>query len=108
MQTVNIHEAKTHLSRLLEAVEHGEEIIIARAGQPIATLSAYKPPRNKIAPPGSMAGQIWMADDFNDSMDDLFDVLKDDDWGDSSQPSALLAKTTPVPKKATKSGSSRK
>ena len=80
MQTVNIHEAKTHLSRLLEAVENGEEIIIARAGQPIAALTAYKPPRNKIAPPGSLAGMgFWMADDFNDPIDDLFDVLKDDD-----------------------------
>ena len=79
MQTVNIHEAKTHLSRLLEAVENGEEIVIARAGEPIATLSAYKPPRKRIAPPGSLAGMgFWMADDFNEPINDLFDVLKDD------------------------------
>ena len=79
MQTVNIHEAKTHLSRLLEAVENGEEIVIARAGEPIATLSAYKPPRKRIAAPGSLAGMgFWMADDFNEPIDDLFDVLKDD------------------------------
>lgn len=79
MQTVNIHEAKTNLSRLLEAVERGEEIVIARAGHPIATLIAYKPPRRKIAPPGSMEGQgFWMADDFDDPIDDLFDVLKED------------------------------
>ena len=79
MQTVNIHEAKTHLSRLLEAVENGEEVVIARAGEPIATLSAYKPPRKRIAPPGSLAGAgFWMADDFNEPIDDLFDVLKDD------------------------------
>ena len=57
MQTVNIHEAKTNLSRLLEVVERGEDIVIARAGHPIATLTAYKPPRRKIAPPGSMEGQ---------------------------------------------------
>lgn len=79
MQTVNIHEAKIHLSRLLEAVERGEEIIIARAGQPVATLSAYQPPRRKIAPPGSMEGQgWWMADDFNEPMDDDFDCLKEE------------------------------
>jgi len=96
MQTVNIHEAKTHLSRLLEAVEKGEDIIIARAGQPIATLTAYKPPRNKIAPPGSMKGQIWMADDFDAPLDDLFDVLKDDDWGDGSQASALMPAAKPA------------
>ena len=79
MQTVNIHEAKTHLSRLLEAVENGEEVVIARAGEPIATLSAYKPPRKRIAPPGSLAGMgFWMTDDFNEPIDELFDVLKDD------------------------------
>ena len=79
MQTVNIHEAKTHLSRLLEAVENGEEIVIARAGEPIATLSAYKPPRTRIAPPGEPRGMgFWMTDDFNELIDELFDVLKDD------------------------------
>lgn len=78
MQIVNIHKAKPNLSRLLEAVERGEEVIIARAGQPIATLTAYKPPRRKIAPPGSMEGQIWMSDDFDEPLDDLFDCLKDD------------------------------
>ena len=76
MQTVNIHEAKTHLSRLLEAVERGEEVVIARAGQPIATLVAYKPPHRRIAPPGGMEGEIWMADDFDEPIDDLFDCLK--------------------------------
>ena len=39
--TVNTHEAKTHLSRLLKRVEDGEEILIARAGKPIARLTAY-------------------------------------------------------------------
>jgi prevent-host-death family protein len=77
MQTVNIHEAKTHLSRLLEAVENGEEVVIARAGKPVATLIAYKPPRKKIAPPGGMAGEIWMAEDFDAPLDDLFNCLKD-------------------------------
>lgn len=83
MQTVvNIHEAKTHLSRLLEAVERGEEVVIARAGQPIATLATYRPPRRKIAPPGGMEGEIWMADDFDEPVNDLFDCLK----GDESEP----------------------
>jgi antitoxin (DNA-binding transcriptional repressor) of toxin-antitoxin stability system len=40
-EQVNIHEAKTHLSRLLERVEAGEELVIARAGKPVATLSAH-------------------------------------------------------------------
>ena len=77
--TVNIHEAKTHLSRLLESVERGEEVIIARAGHPIAVLSAYTPPRRKIAPPGGMKDRgWWISDDFNDPIDDLFDCLRDD------------------------------
>lgn len=78
MQVVNIHEAKTHLSRLLEAVERGEEVIIARAGQPVATLAAYHPPRRRIAPPGSMKGKGWqMADDFDAPVDALFACLQD-------------------------------
>ena len=80
MPTVNIHEAKTQLSRLLAAVERGEEVIIARAGNPIASLVPYTPPRRKIAPPGGMEGQgFWMAEDFDAPLDDLFDCLKDDD-----------------------------
>ena len=78
MQIVNIHEAKTHLSRLLEIVERGGEVVIARAGQPVATLAAYRPPRRKIAPPGSMAGRDrQMADDFDAPVDDLVSVLQD-------------------------------
>ena len=85
MDTVNVHEAKTHLSRLLEAVERGEEVVIARAGKPVATLSAYVPPKRKILPPGSMKNEgWWMADDFNDPIDDLFDVLKEIDADDES------------------------
>ena len=77
--TVNIHEAKTHLSRLLEAVERGEQIVIARAGKPIATLSAYVPPRRKILPPGTLAGKDWwIADDFDDPVDYLFEALSDE------------------------------
>lgn len=43
MKTVNVHEAKSTLSRLLEDVERGETVIIARNGEPVATLSAVKP-----------------------------------------------------------------
>lgn len=66
-EQVNIHYAKTHLSRLLEQVEAGEEIVIARNGRPIARLSAVEQlaePRK----PGRWKGQIWMSDDFNDPL----------------------------------------
>lgn len=46
--TVNIHEAKTHLSRLLEKVETGEHVVIARAGKPIAELLPYARPKVRI------------------------------------------------------------
>ena len=79
-QQVNIHEAKTHLSRLLEAVERGEEVVIARAGKPIAVVTAYKSPKRKILPPGSLPGtEGWvMRDNFDDPIEDLFDVFGDD------------------------------
>jgi prevent-host-death family protein len=76
VQIVNVHEAKTHLSRLLEAVESGDEVVIARAGKPIATLAAYRPQRRVVLPPGSLTGQSWhMADDFDEPVDALFSAL---------------------------------
>ncbi len=90
MTIVNIHEAKTHLSRLLEAVEKGQEVVIARSGKPIASLVAYKPLRRKIAPPGSMEGQgWWMAEDFNEPVDELFEVLKVADPVGSPDPASM-------------------
>lgn len=77
MQIVNIHEAKTHLSRLLEAVEQGEEVVIARAGRPVATLSVYRPARRSVAPPGSLKGSDWlMTEDFDAPVDELFSCLQ--------------------------------
>jgi prevent-host-death family protein len=58
---VNIHEAKTHLSKLLDRVEHGEEIVIARNGKPVARLVAETPP--PLGPRtgwGSLRGRIDM------------------------------------------------
>jgi len=76
MSSVNIHEAKTHFSKLLEKVQQGEEIIIAKAGQPIAKLLPFAPERRKIAPPGGMEGQgFWIADDFDAPIDDVFNCL---------------------------------
>ena len=65
MESVNIHQAKTHLSRLLERVEAGEEIIIARNGRPIARLTGLGKPKRA---PGSRKGQITIRDDFYDPL----------------------------------------
>lgn len=67
--TVNIHEAKTNLSRLLVRVSAGEEIIITRAGTPVARLVAVapKPEQRKM---GRAAGKIYIAPDFDDPLPD--------------------------------------
>ena len=70
MAEVNIHEAKTHLSKLLRRVTAGEEIVIARAGKPVARLVAVaEPPRPREL--GRDRGKIWIADDF-DTLDPEF------------------------------------
>lgn len=70
---VNIHEAKTHLSRLLQRVAAGEEVTIARAGVPIARLVAVTA-KKKVRPLGMDRGHIWIADDFDAPLPD--DLLK--------------------------------
>jgi len=74
MSTVNIHEAKTHLSRLLEAVAAGEEIIIAKAGKPIAKLVPIEKPKRK---PGTLKGTFIIDDAFFEPLpDDALDVME--------------------------------
>ena len=63
-ESVNIHAAKTHLSRLVDRVERGEEVVIARAGRPVARLVPYRP-RRESRKPGLWKGQIWLADDWD-------------------------------------------
>jgi prevent-host-death family protein len=63
---VNVHDAKTHLSRLLERVEQGEEIVIARAGKPVAKLVPIEAPGKR--PIGRDKGKIWMSDDFDEPL----------------------------------------
>lgn len=70
MHNTNIHEAKTHLSRLLERVTKGEEIIIAKAGKPIAKLVPYS---EESAPrtPGYWRGHVTIHDDFDKLPEDI-------------------------------------
>lgn len=62
--TVNIHEAKTHLSRFVREAAAGEEIVIARAGEPVARLVALAA-RPKPRRPGALKGRIWVGADFD-------------------------------------------
>lgn len=68
MQTVNIHEAKTQFSKLIEAVGLGNEIIIAKAGKPAAMLVPV--PTAPLRKPGAMKGKIRIADDFDAPLPD--------------------------------------
>jgi prevent-host-death family protein len=61
---VNIHEAKTHLSRLVERVEAGEEITLARAGRPVARIVPYAR-RTEPRAPGLWKGRLWLAPDWD-------------------------------------------
>jgi prevent-host-death family protein len=64
-EMTNIHEAKTHLSRLVDRVVEGEEIIIARAGKPVAKLVPYKPLKTPKRKPGAWKGKVWISPDFD-------------------------------------------
>lgn len=78
MQTVNMHEAKSHLSALVQAVLDGEDVVIAKAGRPVVRLVQFQEvqaPRE----PGRLRGQIRMADDFDavdDAIADLFEQVR--------------------------------
>ena len=65
----NIYDAKAHLSRLVERAAAGEEIIIAKAGHPRAKLVPITP-EAKRRKPGSLKGQIFISDDFDDPLPD--------------------------------------
>jgi prevent-host-death family protein len=67
---VNIHEAKTHLSRLVERAAAGEEIVIAKAGKPMARLVAVERPL-RPREPGGWEGRVWIADDFDELPDEI-------------------------------------
>jgi prevent-host-death family protein len=85
MQTVNIHQAKTHLSRLVDDAVAGEEIVIAKAGKPLVKLVPIESgprPRRKL---GGLEGRFTVPDDFDDPLTDevleLFYGRDDEDLG---------------------------
>lgn len=76
-EQINIHAAKTHLSRLVERAAAGEEIVIAKAGAPMARLVPY---RHELRPrrPGALAGKVWMSDDFDAPDDEVVRAFEAD------------------------------
>ncbi|HEV8054390.1 MAG: type II toxin-antitoxin system Phd/YefM family antitoxin [Chloroflexi bacterium] len=75
MKTVSVFEAKTHLSRLLQRVSAGEEIVISRRNRPIARLVPIV--GRPVFTPGQFAGRIALSDDFDEPLpDDLLDAFE--------------------------------
>lgn len=77
MRTVNIHEAKTHFSRLIEEVSDGEEVIIAKAGKPVARLVSAKKARKRRL--GVLAGKFKVPVDLDRPLPD--DVIAEFEGG---------------------------
>lgn len=75
MDQVNIHEAKTHLSRLVERVEAGEEIVIARGGRPVARLVPIGV-RTQPRVLGVWKNQVWIAPDFDAPIPEILDAFE--------------------------------
>lgn len=73
---VNIYEAKSQLSRLVDEVETGDEVIIARAGRPVARLVPLQRGPARRAP-GGWKGKVWMAPDFDETDEELIDLFHD-------------------------------
>ena len=71
MTTVNIHEAKTHLSRLVERAARGETVTIAKAGKPMAKIVPIEQPKDETSRRlGFLAGQFTVPDDFDRMLED--------------------------------------
>lgn len=72
MKTINIYEAKTQLSKLVDLASSGTDVVIARAGKPVARLTALQEPKRPIQF-GALEGKGWIAEDFDAPLPD--DVL---------------------------------
>ena len=71
---VNMQEAKSQLSRLGKAAWAGEDVVIAKAGEPYLRLVPYQRPQTERKP-GALRGQIWMAPDFDETPPDVIDLF---------------------------------
>ncbi len=70
MQTVNIYEAKTQLSKLVDLASSGTDVVIARAGKPVARLTSLNDKEKRAINFGALVGKGWIADDFDDPLPD--------------------------------------
>lgn len=70
MQTVNIYEAKTKLSKLVDLASSGTDVVIARAGKPVARLTSLNSTGKRTINFGALEGKGWIADDFDAPLPD--------------------------------------
>jgi prevent-host-death family protein len=77
MQTVNIYEAKTQLSKLVDLASSGTDVVIARAGKPVARLTSLKEEKRRLTGLGALKGKGWIAEDFDAPLpDDLLALFE--------------------------------
>ena len=75
MDSFNVHEAKTHFSKILAKVQAGEEVVIAKAGEPIARIVPIHKLVRRV--PGRWQGQLWIAEDFDAPLpEDMLDAFE--------------------------------
>lgn len=74
---INVYEAKTHLSKLLERVAEGEELVLGKAGKPMARLVPYREVRQPRKP-GRLAGKMWIAPDFDETPEAIIAAFEGD------------------------------
>ena len=75
MVMIDVSEAETQLSELLDRVASGDEIVLLKAGKPLARLVPYEPPRQPRQP-GRLAGRIWIAPDFDETPDEIIAAVE--------------------------------
>lgn len=74
-ESVTIHEAKTNFSKLVRRAEAGEEIVVRRGRQPVARIVPLEKRGGGVRGRGSMKGEIWIADDFDEPLDDFAEYM---------------------------------
>jgi prevent-host-death family protein len=75
MQTVNIYEAKTQLSKLVDLASSGTDVVIARAGKPVARLTSLDAKPKRVIRFGALEGKGWIAEDFDAPLPDDLQAL---------------------------------
>lgn len=101
MKTYNIHEAKTHLSKIINEVAEGETVYLAKAGKVVAEIKPVEKPVNRAFEFGKYRDQIWVADDWNSKEvnDAITESFYQEDMEDPNSPDEVDGKMHPVYKK---------